>query len=268
VNIGEFATRLTVHVACQLLGVPESGAQFLAQRVNAFFARESGTRGQTRAGKSATADLFEYLGAWIEERRRSPVQRDDILGRLMAFEFEGWRFDDDDLISMLQLVVTGSTETLPKAFAGAVYQLARHSDQRAEVVADPGLTPRAFWEGLRMEMPTQMLGRRVVETWEIHGEKLEPGQGVLYLWASANRDDREFPEPDRFDIHRHPERILSFGHGLHRCLGAHFAKLEGRVLLEEMLARVPDYAVDEAHIHRERTEFIQGFRHLPIDFNL
>ena len=88
------------------------------------------------------------------------------------------------------------------------------------------------------------------------------------MYPAGNRDPREFDDPDRFDIHRHPERILSFGHGLHRCLGAHFAKLEGRVLLEEMLARVPDYAVDEAHIHRERTEFVQGFRHLPIDFNL
>ena len=265
--VGEFAMRLTVHVACRLLGVPESDAVFLGERVNAFFARERGTRGQTEAGKSATADLFEYLDAWIQERRRAGEDRDDILGRLMSFEFKGWRFQDADLISMLQLIVTGSTETLPKAFAGAVYQLARHPDQRAEVAADRSLAPHAFWEALRTEMPTQMLGRTVQRGLECAGQHLRPGQKVMFLWACANRDEREFEDPDRFDIHRRAPRILSFGQATHRCIGHNIAQLEGRVLLEELLARIPEYTPDEESAVRIRSEFFRGFSKLPIAFD-
>ena len=88
----------------------------------------------------------------------------------------------------------------------------------------------------------------------------------MFLYPSANRDGREFQAPDRFDIHRRSPRILTFGHGLHRCLGGHFAEMEGKVLLEEVLARFPDYRVDEAGIVHDRTEFIRGMAHLPIEF--
>ena len=101
---------------------------------------------------------------------------------------------------------------------------------------------------------------------QLAGETLEPGHSVMFLYASGNRDPREFENPDVFDIRRRSPRILTFGHGVHRCLGATFAEMEGKVLLEEVLARFPGYEVDEAGIVRERTEFIQGFIRLPISF--
>ena len=124
----------------------------------------------------------------------------------------------------------------------------------------------ALRECLRYDMPTQFLMRSVDRRYEFRGKTLEPGQSVMFLYASGNRDPREFEDPDRFDIHRNPPRILTFGHGVHRCLGAHFAEMEGKVLLEEVLRRMPDYEVDEAGIVRERTEFIRGFSRLPIRF--
>jgi cytochrome P450 len=265
--IGDYSMRLTVNVACFILGVPFEDAKFLAESVKAFFSRESGTRGQTEAGKSATSALWDYLGCWIEERRRSGEQKDDILGRLLAFEDEGWRLEKGDLVSMLQLIVVGSTETLPKAFAGAVNQLSQHPDQRAEITANKELVPDAFWEALRTEMPTQMLGRTVIEATEHAGQRFEPGQKVLFLWASANRDGREFLDADRFDIHRRAPRILSFGQAVHRCLGHNIARLEGQILLEELLGRIPEYTVEHEHSVRIRSEFFRGFSALPISFN-
>jgi cytochrome P450 len=113
-------------------------------------------------------------------------------------------------------------------------------------------------------MPTQFLMRSVKAPWEIGGKTLKPGSSVMFLYPSGNRDEREFRDPDRFDIHRNPPRILTFGHGIHRCLGANFAEMEGKLLLEELLRRMPRYEVDEAGIRRERTDFIQGMLRLPL----
>jgi cytochrome P450 len=112
-----------------------------------------------------------------------------------------------------------------------------------------------------------MLGRRVVKAKEVSGKRLEPGHGVLFLWASANRDEREFPNADRFDIHRKAPRILTFGSGAHSCLGAHVAQMEGRVMLEELLALAPEYEVDLEGSRRICSEVFRGFRTLPIHWS-
>lgn len=163
--------------------------------------------------------------------------------------------------------MVGGTETLPKVFAGGVYQLWRHADQRAQLVADPSLVPDAFWEILRFEMPTLMLGACAEQDTEIGGgTSIREGQKIMHLWVSANRDEREFEDPDHFNIHRRAPRILTFNNARHRCLGAHVAQMEGRVLLEELLARAPEYEVDEENGVRIRSEFFRGFDRLPIVF--
>ena len=164
-------------------------------------------------------------------------------------------------------MLVGGTETLPKAFSACVYRLFQNPDQRAEIVKDPSLVAGAFREALRYDMPTQALGRSVKVPKEVHGQKLGLGQGLLFLWASANRDEREFANPDRFDIHRRAPRILTFGSGAHMCLGAHFAQMEGRVMLEELLAVAPEYEVLEDQAVRIRSEVFRGFSSLPIRFN-
>src|SRR5262249_58083863 len=130
--------------------------------------------------------------------------------------------------------------------AGGIYPRGPHPHRRADPPAAPRLARDAFWEILRTEMPTLMLGATAEVATEIcGGTPVKAGQKVMHLWVSANRDEREFPDPDRFDIHRRAPRILSFNHARHRCLGAHVAQMEGRILLEELLARAPDFEVDE-----------------------
>jgi cytochrome P450 len=126
--------------------------------------------------------------------------------------------------------------------------------------------PDAYSEILRYDMPTQFLCRTLTGDVEMHGRKLKEGQGVLFLYASANRDEREFDDPDTFDVRRAPQRILSFGAGTHACLGTHPARMEGKVTLQTILARMPDYEIDLDRAERLETEFVQGYASLPITF--
>ncbi len=161
------------------------------------------------------------------------------------------------------LVIAGS-ETTAKAIALAIALLAEFPDQRAALMREPDLILDGFHEALRYDNPTQFLCRTIAEPTELHGQKLEPGQGVMLLYASGNRDEREFTGPDVFDVTRRPRRILSFSVGRHLCIGIHLARLEARVALEELLARFPRYEVDFASAERVRTEFIKGYTSLPV----
>jgi cytochrome P450 len=134
------------------------------------------------------------------------------------------------------------------------------------VLADRALIPTAWVEALRVDQPTNLLGRRVIRDVALRGRTLRAGQGVLLLWASATRDETEFPDASRFDLDRRPARSLSFGHGIHKCLGEHLANLEGRVLVEELLALTGGFRVDWARAARMYGEFLCGYRQLPILF--
>jgi cytochrome P450 len=115
-------------------------------------------------------------------------------------------------------------------------------------------------------MPTQFLCRSVTKDVEFHGQTLKPGQAVLFLYPSGNHDEREFENPDTFDIHRKPPRILSFGYGAHSCIGINVARLEAKVCLEELLAAAPEYQLDMDNAERLVTDFVQGYAKFPITF--
>ena len=134
-----------------------------------------------------------------------------------------------------------------------------------KITADPELIPHAFAESLRYDQPTNLLGRFVKSEVDMRGQRLLSGQGVMFLWASGNRDENEFERADCFDITRRPRRSLSYGHGIHKCIGAHLANLEGRVMLEEILAAAPDYEVGTG-AERSYSEFLHGYHRMPIEF--
>ena len=137
------------------------------------------------------------------------------------------------------MLIIGGSETFPKTFATIVRRLWEHPDQRRMCVDDPALIPDAYNEGLRYDMPTQFLMRKVAKECEFAGAKMTPGQAIMFLYHSGNHDEREFPDPDKFDILRRPPRIMSFGYGPHSCLGVNVARLEGRVCIEELLQATP-----------------------------
>jgi cytochrome P450 len=262
--VGEFGTRVATKVASIVAGIPLEDAEMLYRLVQRFFAHEEGVDGMSPDGIAAMLEMFEYFGALAARRRAAGTQSAHPLDVLIEFEQGGRRLEDAVIASHMSLLLIGGSETFPKVFANLARRLVEHPSQRAAVAADPSLAPDAMIEALRYDMPTQFLGRTLVRDVELHGEKLREGESVLFLYASANRDDREFTNPDVFDIARRPPRILSFGHGTHACLGIHVAKAEGRIALEELLRRAPEYEVDLAAAERLRTEFVQGFARMPV----
>jgi len=262
--IADLGARVAARVIFRLIGLPLEDADAVIADVADVFDRAPGIDGPTEKALAAMARVQRYLSEAVDERMASPGEG-DLLAELARFEWQGRRYEADELIANLYLFVIGGTETLPKVLSGTLQQLVLHPDQRAEVAADPSLAQHAFWEGLRYEMPTLMLGASAEEDAEIcGGTRVRKGQRLMHLWASANRDEREFEDPDRFDIHRRAPRILSFNHATHRCLGANFAQMEGRVMLEEILAIAPHYEVVEDRVVRLRSEFFRGFKVFPI----
>jgi cytochrome P450 len=265
--ITDLSAQVSVRVACMAIGLPVEDSDHLNQLVIRFFAREPDVDGMTEDGLAAAQELAGYFVELVDRRRARGDESDDVVNLFRDFELRRRRLGPEEIASHLSMLIIGGSETFPKTFANAVLRLWEHADQRADCARDPSLIPDAFEEVLRYDMPTQFLGRTLLEDVELHGQKLRKGQPVLFLYPSANRDDREFERPDVFDIRRHPARILSFGAGTHACLGLHVAKLEGRICLEELLALLPEYRVDLDRAERLRTEFVQGYTSLPIRFD-
>jgi len=264
--VSDYIAKISVEVSCKLLGLPVEDGDYLNGLVNRFFERERGQRGMTENGLAAAEELNAYLDTIVKERRKKPEDADVLINAYLGAKFDGKPLPDDNIASQMATLVIGSTDSFPKIFAGGLLELDRRPDVRNELVKDPSLIPDAFQEMLRYCMPTQLLGRTLMCDVEIHGQTMKQGQAVMFLFVSANRDEREFPDPDNFDIRRCPKRILTFGHGNHACLGTHIAALEGCIALEALIQRIPEFAIDESKIERLRSEFVSGITALPATY--
>jgi hypothetical protein len=262
--VRDLADPLAAFVACRLLELPQEDAPLLVGWVHRYTSSEPGDLGRSADALAAAREMNAYLAELVRRRRGRPGPSGGVLEVFLGFELGGRKLLDLEIASHLQTLVIGGTDTTPKAIGAALVRLHEHPDQRAWLARRPDRIPAAFTEALRYDMPTQFMARTLRRDLELHGEKLRAGQGVLLLFASANRDEREFVEPDRFDVRRNPRRILSFGHAAHVCLGAHVARLEGRVVLEEILARFPGYGVEASRCLRRRADQIQGLVSVPI----
>ena len=262
----DYAAPVVVRVACDVLGFPAEEGSALVSIVNRSARREEGRAGQTADGAAAQAELGAFAVARVAERRSRPGGEPRVVDELLAAEIDGRRLDDVQIAIQLTSLLVGGTETMPKIVAGGVRELAAAPEQRAALAADPGRAAAAFEEMVRHQGVLQSIGRTAKQPVEVGGMTLRAGQRVFLLLQSANRDEREFAEPDRFDIDRAAPRHVGFGYGQHHCIGVHVARLEGRVLLEELLARVPEYEVVEADVERPPSEFQIGYTALPIRF--
>jgi cytochrome P450 len=202
----------------------------------------------------------------VKEARRNPEKAEGVLRTLLTTDVDGDRMDDFRVASLCCVVLIGGTDTLPKALAATFYRLWKNPEQRRELARDRSLVQDAFLEGLRIDTPTQHLGRTVTKEIAFHGHTFRPGQKVMMMFASANRDEREFESPDEYRMKRRPPRMLAFGHGVHMCMGKHVALMEARLTLDEVMRRLPEYEIDEARAVRTRTEFVQGWLELPARF--
>jgi cytochrome P450 len=266
--VSQFAQPLATGVGGMVIGLPPEDGNYLRGLVDQFFTRDPGSPGMTERGIAAMLEMDEYFEKLSAERRGKPAVDFDAISVLQSWEGpDGHRADDHEVASNLQLLLIGGTDTLPKVLANLVLRLAQNPDQRADLAADPSLALEAFNEAVRLDMPTQNMARMLIDDLEVHGETLEAGRPVLLLYASANRDEREFPNPDHYDIRRRAPRSVSFSHGTHACIGLHVARKEGELAINELLRRHPGYSIDESQLERYETEFVQGYSKVPISLN-
>ena len=261
----DYAHVVAGRFAATKAGVPLTDADWLRERIGASFQREPGQRGTSGANAAAMIEVFGYFHGLVVESRRAARAATGILATLLTAVVEGEALTDEQVAAELHtLMVTGS-DTTEFGLAAALYHLARDPQQQAAVIADPALCVWAFAEALRLDHPTDILCRSARRDVDVAGTSIREGQGVLLLWASANRDEQEFPDASRFDIHRRYERSLIFGHGQHKCIGEHIGLRMGAVMLEELVGRITTFDVDVDGVQRRRGEFLKGFNRMPID---
>ena len=209
--------------------------------------------------------LDDRIGDAIEARRRQP--RDDAITRLIEYKNDGVAFTNRELHGLVKMLVFGGLDTTMASTSNALLYLSEHPEQQKRLIDDPALIPSAIEELLRYEAPVHAFARTVTADTTIGGEPVCAGEKVYMLWASANRDPEHFDNPDEVNFERRPNRHLTFGVGGHRCLGAPLARLEMKIMLEEVLRRLPDFRIDPEGVrHPVTVTIIWGRTSLPATF--
>jgi cytochrome P450 len=256
----DLAAALPTIVIAELLGIPAEDKQMFREWVESVVTLDPSELGRTKGGGAGIFELFAYLQAVIDQR--AAERRDDLVSALLDAEVDGERLAPAEVLGFTLVLLAAGFETTKNLLGNSVWLLDQHRDVRSRLVADPGLLPPAVEEVLRFESPVIGLARTTTRDVEIRGVWVPEGTRIQMNYASANRDDRAFVDADRFDIDRTDQRHLAFGHGIHFCLGAALARLEGRVALEELLARYPDHEVQS--FERLPSAYIRGFASLPL----
>jgi cytochrome P450 len=267
--ITDFAGRLPMDVISEMMGVPEADRVEVRRLADLVVHREPGVHDVPRAGMEASLDLVVYYAAMVEQRRKQPT--DDLTSALLAAEIDGDRLTDEEIIAFLFLMVVAGNETTTKLLGHALFHLTSHPGQLEKVFADPArpddLVVPWIEETLRYDTSSQMVARHLLEDVELHGTVAPAGSKLLLVIGSANRDDRVFSDPDRYDIFRDKDEVgqlLSFGGGRHFCLGANLARLEAQIALREVVRRVGRVDVDHDACQRVHSINVRGFASVPV----
>lgn len=264
--VTDFGAVLPSRVISMLLGVPDSDQPAVLATIERLFHLEPGAGMVNDVSLGATIELHRYLSEQLEERRRRP--RDDLLTALTEVEVEddgrSRRLSAEESAAFANLLISAGTETVGRLLGWAAVVLDDFPDQRELLARNPALVPGAVEELLRFEAPSPVQGRWTAQEVTRHGVTIPSGSKVLMLTGSAGRDERHFTEPDRFDVARPADQHLSFGVGIHFCLGAALARLEGRVALEETLHRYPSWSVERERAVRLHTSTVRGWKEVPI----
>ena len=256
--IADYAALLPSMVMGKLIGLPDDVVAICRQLTDEFMHHTKPSDALEPATRS-----YEIFAEVFEQRRRRP--QDDLLTALLHAEIDGERLDDDELLAFGWLLLVGGNDTTTNLIGNGLELFARHPDQRAQMIHNPECIATAVDEVLRYASPTHTLPRTAMRDVELHGRTIAARSRVQLLWAAANLDEREFPDPERFDIHRGASRHLAFGHGVHYCLGASLAKLEALVAWDELLRRIPENEFADEPRHFVSSTFY-GWEALHIEF--
>jgi cytochrome P450 len=260
--IADLGKQLPMRVISMLLGIPEQDQEAVRDQVDARLSTEAGKPMDVSRG-APTGEEFE---AYIDWRAKHPS--DDLMTEMMQVEFQDEtgvrrKLTREEILIFVNLIAGAGNETTNRLIGWTGKLLSDHPEQRAELVANPALIPNAVEEILRYESPGPSVARYVQRDVELYGRTVSEGSALLLLVASANRDERRYPDAARFDIHRQGPPHITFGRGIHSCLGAALARVEGRVALQELLKRFPEWTVDMENAKLQSTSTVRGWESLP-----
>lgn len=262
--IADLGAMMPMRTIGYLLGIPEADQEKIRDRSVANIKMSDG-QDASQVDANVFADTIAMFAEYIEWRANHPS--DDLMTELLRAEIDegdGKRpLTRTEVMSYTAMIAGAGNETTARLIGFMAQLLSDHPDARHELAADPSLIPGAIEETLRYEPPSPVQARYVAQDAELYGRAIPEGSFMLLLNASANRDEHQFPDPDRYDIHRRGAH-LSFGQGLHFCLGSALARLEARVAFEEVLKRWPDWDVDYANAERAHTASVRGWARLPV----
>lgn len=259
--VAELATPLPSLVVAEYLGVPASDRDVFGTWSGAIV--QANAAGNVLGAHDAVSDLYRYFTELIAWRRDNPG--DDMLSVLMSAQIDGRPVSLDEMLGFCFVMIAGGNDTASGLIGGTAAALTEYPDERRRLIADPGLVPGAVEELLRYTSPVQGLSRTTTTAIDIDGVAIPAGCKVHLLFASANRDPQEFgPTAATVDVGRRIPRALHFSSGPHHCIGAAAARLEGRVVIEELLAVMPDFFADSAAGRYARGPFTRRFEYLPV----
>lgn len=265
--VRDVAGPFPVEVISEILGVPAADRQQLRHWVDGLLEREVGNPFPPESAMASAVSYFTYMQDLVAARRASPGvgMIDDLLAAEVATDDGGReRLDDLEVAYFVALLTAAGAETVTKLVGNGVMTFAEHPDELARLQADPSLVGSATEEVLRWRAPSQYQGRFSLADRELHGVTIPAGHPVLIVTGAANRDPRAYRDPDRFDVGRTAPMPISFGHGIHYCIGAHLARLEGQIAFTELYRRWPDLDVDLDGIRYVHMTNVAGPSSVPV----
>jgi cytochrome P450 len=236
--LAQYARHIPSQVIGEMIGIPRERIPDFLHWTEAMVELPQG-KTQSEAIRNPAASIYAEFAALLEQRRRT--RQGDLMSALIDARIDGTELTQEELLGFCFVLVVAGNDTTTNLIANGAVLLAEHPEQRRLLAQDPSLLPDAIEEMLRYEAPAQALPRRLTRDAVLHGQTLREGEQLFLLWGSANRDEREFEDADRFDVRRRIKRHLGFGQGIHFCLGKSLARLEARVAFEELLAGAPAY---------------------------
>jgi cytochrome P450 len=262
--VRDLGAQMPMRVIGMLLGIPEQDQEAIRDQADADLRTKPGKPMKYSRERFVTGEAFADYIDW-----RAEHPSDDLMTELLQAEFEDEtgktrRLTRDEVLTYVNVVAGAGNETTTRLIGWAGKVLADHPDQRRELVEDRSLIPNAIEELLRYEPPAPHVARYVTRDVEHYGQTVREGSVMMFLIGSANRDNRRYPDGDRFDIHRDVGQHLTFGYGIHFCLGAALARLEGRVALDEVLNWFPEWEVDRDNARLSPTSTVRGWETLPV----
>ncbi|HVV12660.1 cytochrome P450 [Amycolatopsis sp.] len=262
--VSALASPVPAILTLELLGLPTTGWRTVSDVTHALVHTLPGSP-EHDAAMAGIMGILGQVNETIAARRAEP--KDDLISELVHAEVNGEKMTDARLIEIITLVIFGGVDTTGSLIGSALEWLHHNPAERDRLRADPALIPTATEEFLRYFSPVPGLARTTTKECTVGGQALAAGERVFLSWSSANYDEEVFDRPDDVVLDRHPNRHQSFGLGIHRCLGSNVARLEFRVVLEEVLRRLPDYVVDTAHAQPYPTiAVVNGWISLPVTF--